>query len=227
VCFGVTACGVGSKSVKGSGNVVARDIEVPSLSRLDVRNAFDVRVSVGSSEKLTIRVDDNLLDLLDVGVSGATLHIGLKPDTNVSDATLEADLTVQALDRMEASGASTIQLEDEIEADSLGVVLSGASELHGILKTSDGHLDLSGASRAEITGSATGLNVSASGASSVDGKGLTVGSLRIDLSGACSAEFTVTDSLSADASGASSLRYQGSPQITRQESSGASSITHG
>jgi hypothetical protein len=49
--------------------------------------------------------------------------------------------------------------------------------------------------------------------------------LVIDLSGASSAAVTVTDVISAGVSGASHLRYAGSPRFTRKEISGASSIT--
>jgi hypothetical protein len=54
---------------------------------------------------------------------------------------------------------------------------------------------------------------------------LTVESLVIDLSGASSAAVTVTDVISAGVSGASNLRYAGSPRFSRKEISGASSIT--
>jgi len=47
----------------------------------------------------------------------------------------------------------------------------------------------------------------------------------INLSGASSAAVTVTDTISADLSGASQLRYGGSPRFSRKEISGASSIT--
>jgi DUF4097 and DUF4098 domain-containing protein YvlB len=126
---------------------------------------------------------------------------------------------------MDASGASSISLADGIEAGKLSVTLSGASRLDGRIKTSDGRLEASGTSRARLTGSATSLDVTESGASGLEAEDLTVASLVIDLSGASSAAVTVTDTISADLSGASQLRYGGSPQFSRKQISGASSIT--
>ena len=226
ICLGTAACGgTSTTSVTGSGSVVSRDIPVSSFSRLKVGRAFDVRVSVGAAETVTVHVDDNLVDELDVGVSGDTLHVDLKSGTSISNATLKADVTVRALENMDASGASSISLADGIEAGKLSVTLSGASRLDGRIKTSEGRLEASGTSRARLTGSARSLDVTESGASGLEAEDLTVASLVIDLSGASSAAVTVTDTISADLSGASQLRYGGSPQFSRKQISGASSIT--
>src|SRR6185295_12759165 len=78
LCLGTAACGgTSTTSVTGSGSVVSRDIPVSSFSRLEVGRAFDVRVSVGAAETVTVHVDDNLVEELDVGVSGDTLHVDL------------------------------------------------------------------------------------------------------------------------------------------------------
>jgi hypothetical protein len=222
-----TACQMVSDSgntVSGSGNIVTRAIQVTPFSKLLVSGSFDVTVSVGSAEAVMVHVDDNLVDSLDVGVSDDELHVGLKSGTSVSNASLEADITVRSLDSLEGSGASTITLSSALAADTMTVTVSGASRLSGPIELGGGSIRLSGASGAELTGSATTVEVTASGASRLDAKGLTIHELTIDLSGASEAEVTVTGSLSAGASGASTLRYAGSPTITRSETSGASSI---
>jgi Putative auto-transporter adhesin, head GIN domain len=223
--FGSAACGGGSSSTTGSGKTESARIAVSSFSRLDVEDTFDVTVSVGQKAAVTIRVDDGHQDALDVGVTDDTLHVRLEPGTSVRDATLEADVTVPTLSRIDASGASQVHLADEIAVDSLELTVSGASALDGAVKISEGRLDVSGASRTNLTGSAVRLDLSVGGASSVRSVAFTAQSLTASLSGASSAELTVTDSLSAEVSGVSALRYKGSPQITRQEISGLSSIT--
>ena len=215
------ACGGGT----GSGKVESERIAVSPFSRLDVENTFDVTVSIGQKAAVVVRVDDAHRDALDVGVTGDTLHVGLEPGTSVGDATLQADVTVPALSGIDVSGASKVHLADQTAADALELVVSGASGLDGPVEISEGRLDVSGASHASLEGSAVRLDLSVSGASSVRGIAFTAQTLTASLSGASSVELAVTDSLSAEASGASSLRYKGSPQITRQKVSGLSSIT--
>jgi hypothetical protein len=181
-------------------------------------------VATGPAEAVTVRIDDNLVDLLDVGVEGDTLRIGLKPSTGTIDATLEADVTVTTLDELSVSGASTVTVAEPVASHDLAVTVSGASRLVAPLGIEGGGIEISGASHVELSGSAAALEVTVSGASDLDAAALSVGELTIDLSGASHAAVTVTTSLSAGASGASSLTYSGSPEITRSDTSGASSI---
>ena len=157
-------CGGGT----GSGTVESQRA-VTSFSRLEVEDTFDVTVSVGQKAAVVIRVDEGHKDALDVSVTGDTLHVGLQSGTSVRDATLEADVTVPALSRIDTSGASQVHLSDEIDADSLELVVSGASTLDGAVEISEGRLDVSGASRANLEGSAVRLDLSVAGASSVRG----------------------------------------------------------
>jgi hypothetical protein len=86
------------------------------------------------------------------------------------------------------------------------------------------HLEMSGASRANLSGTATTSDATLSGASRLTANELSIGDLTIDLSGASNAEVTVMGSLSAAASGASTLRYAGSPTVARSDGSDDSMI---
>jgi hypothetical protein len=104
------------------------------------------------------------------------------------------------------------------------MVVSGAGRLDGTAHVHLATLELSGASNAKLSGSAGRLEVTQSGASQLDAVDLDVSDLAIDLSGASTADVSVTGTISAGVSGASSLRYRGSPTFARREVSGASSI---
>ena len=171
-----------------------------------------------------MRVDDNLVGLLDIGVSDDTLRIGVESGTDVLDATMEAHVTVSSLDELQAAGASTVRLADPLAGDTLGVSISGSSRLAGAVDIDEGTIDLSGSSIAEPSGTARALEARVSGASQFDAPELTVADLTIELSGASLAKLDVTGTLSAGASGASTLRYAGSPVVERSDMSGSSSI---
>ena len=209
---------------RGSGTVVTRRVDVPSFSRLEVSDSFTVDLSVGDVEEVTVRVDDNLVGLLDIGVSDDTLRIGVDPGTDVLDATMEADVIVSSLDELRAAGASIVRLADPLAGDTLGVSLSGSSRLTGPVDIDEGTIDVSGSSIAEPSGTARALEAHVSGASQFDAPELTVADLTIELSGASTANVNATGTLSARASGASTLRYAGSPVVERSDVSGSSSI---
>lgn len=224
VAIAVMLLGAACNTERGSGTVVTRRIDVPSFSRLEVSDSFTVDVSVGDVEAVTVRVDDNLVGLLDIGVSGGTLRIGVESGTDVLGATLEADVTVSSLDELRASRASTVRLTDPLAGDALDVSISGSSRLTGAVDIDEGTIDLSGSSIAEPSGTARGLEAHVNGASQFDAPELAVADLTIELSGASLANVDVTGTLSAGASGASSLRYAGSPVVESSDVSGSSSI---
>ena len=49
-----------TRTVSGSGNVTSTPVPVSTFSRLEMSNAFDVTVSFGDKENVTLRVDDNI-----------------------------------------------------------------------------------------------------------------------------------------------------------------------
>jgi hypothetical protein len=210
--------------VRGSGTVVTKDVAVPSFTRLQVSWGFEVTVAVGPPS-LKLRIDDNLDRYLDVGVEGDTLRIGLRRVSSVSDATLQATVTAPSLAQLQGSGSSRIRLQERRAGDELRVELSGASRLDGPVDLGSMTASLSGASDLELSGRAGSLNASASGASHLMLQQLQVDALEVSLSGASNAEVSVRRTVSASLSGASSLRYRGSPTFTRQDVSGGSSVT--
>jgi hypothetical protein len=210
--------------IRGSGTVVTKDVAVPSFTRLQVSWGFEVTVAVGQPS-LQLHVDDNLDRQLDVGVDGDTLRIGLRRVSSVSDATLRATVTVPSLAQLQGSGSSRIHLQDRLAGDELRVELSGASRLDGPVDLGSMTASLSGASDLELSGRARSVDASASGASHLMLQQLQVDALEVSLSGASNAEVSVRRTISASLSGASSLRYRGSPTFTRQDVSGGSSVT--
>jgi Putative auto-transporter adhesin, head GIN domain len=191
---------------------------------LSVSSAFVVEVSVGSTEAVTVRVDDNMLEHVDVGVSDGRLHIGLARRVSVHSATLRATVVAKSLSEVELTGASQVHLADLLTGPALDVGLSGASMMEGEIGVDQLDLALSGSSRANLAGTTDQMRVQASGASHVDAFELQARSLDIQLSGASQGNVTVTETISAEASGASQLHSRGSPEFTKKEASGASII---
>lgn len=85
-------------------------------------------------------------------------------------------------------------------------------------------INLTGASRAEVHGLTDELRANVSGASKLDADDLWVKNMHITVSGASKAELNVTDSLWAQANGASKIEYQGNPSVQQSISLGASKI---
>lgn len=214
----------GDAVVTGSGRSVSRRISVAGVTALDVGAGFDVRVRIGEPEQATIRMDDNLTGLVESGVVGDRLRLGLVPGASVRNASLTAEVTVANLSRVTANGVSNIQFGTEVAAGRLQIEVAGRSRVTGRTRADQLMLSSSGAGVLELSGDAGRVELSAAGTSGFRLSALTVRDLEAELSGASCATVTVTDTLTARAGGASALRYRGTPRIGRDETSGVSSI---
>jgi Putative auto-transporter adhesin, head GIN domain len=208
-----------------SGKPVSSRLAASGVTRLDIAYGFDVRVTVGQPEVVTVTYDDNLADLLDVGVDGRTLRIQLEPHGTIEDdPTLRAEVTVRRLEEVRIAGASTLDVAGPVQDTGLRLQVSGGSRVAADLGLDRAGAVVSGDSRLRLTGTASMVKVDGSGASDLELAGLSLQHLDIRLSGASVAKVRAEQTIAAQLSGASHLTYTGTPRFTRQDTSGASSI---
>ena len=158
-----------------------------------------------------------------------------------SAAKITEPITVNNL-KIDLTGASTLQ--GIIKCTSLGFDLSGASSanvdcnssgnvdiqetgastMKGSIVGGSTTFDINGASGATIKGSADDLNIQVTGASNFHGYDFVTVSCKVVATGASDVDITVSKTLDAHASGASSIDYKGAAVITNLEVSGAASV---
>ncbi|MGH3775408.1 MAG: GIN domain-containing protein [Pseudonocardiaceae bacterium] len=214
----------GTGSVVGSGRLTSRLIGLSGVSSVVVGAGFVVHLGIGTTEQATITMDDNLTDRVQATVVGDQLLLGLTPGAPVRNATLTAEVTVDHLDRLAASGVSRVILVSAPAGPALHLVATGTSEVTGPIHVDRLQANVSGATTVLLSGQARELHLSGAGTSRLRLADLAVRNLEVVLSGTSHATVTVSDTLAAQAAGASVLRYRGTPNITRQQSSGVSSI---
>jgi hypothetical protein len=221
----VSGCGSLGPGRTPSGTTATKRIDAAGVTRLDVAYGFDVRVSLGQPEAVTVTYDDNLADLLDVRVDGRTLRIQLQPNSNIDHRpTLRAEVTMARLEEIRAYGASTVTVASKLPDSGLRLLVSGSSRVAADLAVDRAEATVSGSSRLELTGTANTLTAQGSGASNLELADLRLRDLDIKLSGASRGSVNVTGTIAAQVSGASKLTYTGTPQFTKRDTSGGSSI---
>jgi len=221
------ACGISAPDVReGSGNIVTIEENFTDFTALDINHAFDVTVQQGDDYSVTIRVDDNFVDDLDIKLQGDALKIGFKStfNTRLKDATFEADITMPDLSAIDVSSASRAEIKGFSSSAPFRANVSSAGSLRGDIDAGNTTLDVSGASNVELAGSGADLTVKASGASTVDLSDFPVGDATVDASDASRVTVNVSGTLDVDASSASNVMYLGNPTLGAIDLSGASSV---
>lgn len=115
-------------------------------------------------------------------------------------------------------------LTSTLASRALQAVVSGAGSVTGPIQIGQVEADVSGAGTLGLSGQVQDLRLRAAGAGRLPLADLAVRHLDATLSGASHAVVTVSDTLAVEATGASMLRYRGTPDITRSQTSGMSSV---
>ncbi len=202
---------------------------VSSFSGIKVSGGIDIYLSQSEDYALAVSaVESKYRDNIRTEIKNGVLTIWYDSDKmgwTRGDKRLRAYISFKNLESLEASGACDIRINGTIEVNTLSLKLSGASDIDGTVKLNNMTMELSGASTVKINGTVQNLKLNASGASDLKNYDLVAENCVAVVSGASDIKLTVTNSISASASGASSLYYKGNPDKKDVATSGASSIS--
>jgi hypothetical protein len=191
--------------IRGSGHVVTVSRNVGSFDAIVASGASTVVVERTGAEGVEVTAEDNLLPYLETEVQGGVLYVGFTEGVNLSPRE-EIFFHVESYEVVEVDASGAVSMELDVGwVPQLWVTLSGASHLLA-------------------WGEADEQDVSVSGASRYDALDLQTRWTRIDASGASLADVWVRETLDVVASGASHVRFRGSPDV-RADVSGASTVT--
>ncbi len=212
------------KPVQGSGRLVTLDENFSDFDRIDIGHTFNVEITHADHYSVTLRIDDNLEEYLDVFQSEQTLELGLKGEFRYKDITLTAQITLPDLQQLQLSGATSARLNDFKLQHDVAISCSGTGKVTGTLNSEDLNVELSGASRLALSGRGKNLILEVSGASTADLGDFLGHDAEVEISGASQATVNLTGTFDGEVSGASTLYYSGAAEPGHIETSGASSI---
>ncbi|MEO8961157.1 MAG: head GIN domain-containing protein [Ginsengibacter sp.] len=201
---------------------------VPAFSGIKVSGGIDIYLSQSEDYALAVSASDQKFrDGIKTEVNNGILIISYDGGNFRLNANrkLRVYTSFNKLVSLEASGASRLIFSNMFEASSVKMELSDASEIRGTVDISNLVLNISGASTVKVSGNVKNLKLNASGASDVKNYSLIADNCVAELSGASDVRITVNESLSARATGASTLYYKGNPQKSDINSSGASNVS--
>jgi len=209
---------------KGNGNVVKQDRKVSSFNGIEVSGAFQVYIKQGDNEAVTVEAEENLMTYIRTEVVNGTLIIETKDRPFHNTTKMTVYVTIKGLKSIDLSGAVDLETQNKLNLSDLKIDVSGASDAKLEITVQKLDLDGSGASKLLFRGSAVDVKMDLSGASEIYAYDMPAASYSVELSGAGKAEINVSKKLSAEISGAGTIRYKGTPTVIDQDVSGAGSI---
>jgi hypothetical protein len=184
------------------GGLVTKSRPVQGFTGVSVGFAGRLIIEQGGAESLEITAGEHILPLIRSEVVGDQLILGLRPDVRLGTShEIVYRLTVRDLTAIEASGASRVEAHG-LRTPALATVFSGASSF-------------------TASGRADHHVMVLSGASHCDAPDLRSHSVIATVSGASYALVSVSQALTAVASGGSTVEYFGDPVVAMTVSGGS------
>lgn len=200
----VSGCATSTKSVTGSGTMIDETREVADFSRIELRTMGQVTVTLGEAAGVQLRVEDNLMPLVETNVRGGWLVIESPPNTTLSPTrTIEINVTMPELVEVKLSGAGLIQA-DGVAVESVTTTIPGSGNVI-------------------LSGTVDRQTVDVSGAGNYDASALASRDAVVNLSGTGNVVVDVSGTLNATLTGTGNILYSGDPSVT-QTGSGTGSV---
>jgi hypothetical protein len=203
--------------------------QVGNFTGIQVSNAVTLYLSQGNEDAVAVscskKSDNNKIktEVVD-GVLKIYLTTGAWNIWDWKDFKVNAYVSTKIINLLKVSGASTVKISDMLTTDKLKLDVSGASSIKGYVIADEFVIKTSGASSVSLTGNAKLSKIEVSGASSFKGYEFNTVRCFAEARGASSINISVSKELSAEANGASNIKYTGNPNILESNATGASSI---
>jgi len=206
----------GVNSVRGRGSLVSRDFNVGSFTTINISGGYEVVFTESNDTRVTVNMQENLFDYLNVNVSGSNLAIDSSRSFNTGrNNTPRIYIYAPTLHGMTIDGAVSTINWSTVRTDDFFIDASGAANVNLDLEVNSLTINAAGAANLNLSGRAVTSDISSAGAVNVSAFNLETERTIITVSGAGSAHVHASYTLEATINGVGSIRYTGNPEVTR------------
>jgi hypothetical protein len=208
----------------------SKNVSIRNFNGVTVSSGIDLYLTQGTTESLTIKGRNDVIENVIVEQNGSEIVIRYKNGVNwgslFRNQSIKVYVNYKTLKKLAASGGSDVYTQNTLKTDILSVTASGGSDVKLALACRDLSLTISGGSDAELKGSAENFSLTASGGSDVDAFAFPVNYAKATVSGGSDANIYVNKILEAGASGGSDVNYKGNASLKKTSSSKSGDINH-
>jgi hypothetical protein len=194
------------------------------FSGIKATEGIDVFIKKGSKESVRVEATGTSLENIITEVSGSYLRVHMRSGNYGGRINAKVYVTYVMVDKISASSAGSVFGEDILEADKIELSASSAGSIEINVSAQLVEASVSSAGQIEVQGKTKRFGVDASSAGQIDAYDLDAQQVTAEASGAGSIKLTVSDDLDARASSGGSIRYHGNPNNSNTNSSSGGSV---
>jgi DUF4097 and DUF4098 domain-containing protein YvlB len=217
--------GWGGKLIKGEGETVKESRNVTGFTGVQSGISADVYLKQGSSFKLEVEGQKNILELLKTEVVNGELKIKFEKGYSIRYKNpLKIYIEAPSYDYLGMSGSGNVKAE-KLSGDKLNISISGSGDFDlGDVQYKLLDLGISGSGNVEIAGSVETTEIHVSGSGDVSADDLKSQKVECHVSGSGNITCNAADVLTAHVSGSGDIRYKGNPKSVKTRVSGSGDV---
>lgn len=115
--------------ITGTGPVVSQTVEVSAFSKFALTGAADVYISIGDTQKVVLKAQQEILDVMTYVVSNDQLTVSFDSDVSVNtDEDIIIEITVPGIEGISVDGAGNFDLIG-VKQDYLTIQINGSANI--------------------------------------------------------------------------------------------------
>jgi hypothetical protein len=159
------------RKVAGTGPVITKNLDLSSFSGIATTGVANVNVTIGTSQSVVLKAQQNIIDIMTYEVVNNTLNIGLKKNISIENyEEIRFDITIPAITKIELTGVGDFVLSGN-DQEELTIILTGVGNVQAFnMKAATCNITTTGVGNCEVN-VIDELNVIISGVGNVYYKG--------------------------------------------------------
>lgn len=199
----------------GNGKVVTTSLPVSGYGAVKNMTSGQVRLRMGSSRSVSVTIDENLVEYLDIHTENDALVIALQPGKSLYRYTkFTVDVTLPTLNEIGVYGSGNISVLNRFNGQSIVMTDQGSGVISGDFEYDHITATILGSGNLKLSGGSDRLDARIYGSGNIQATDFTAGEAVVAINGSGSCTLRVLDSLDARIYGSGSVYYRGYPSIS-------------
>lgn len=213
LCF---ACqSMEAQSVTGKGGIVTESVDMKDVSGISLGISAEVYIQQGSTQKIEIKGQQNIIDLINKKPDGDSWNIEFPKRTSVNDyEKIKIYVTLTSLESLSIGGSGSIIGKGKFnKVDDLDLSIGGSGDIMVDVNADDVSCSIGGSGEITIKGTADEINISIGGSGDIKAVDLKVKNCMVSSAGSGNVDVNVSENLEVSLVGSGDVRYKGSPKV--------------
>lgn len=225
-----------NKVVKANGNYVTKTIYPRDFNHIVLQACNEVEYTQQPGKPaVEVYTSENILEVMDIKVKGATLYIGWKEGYNVRYNDLTVRINSAALQEVNILGSGEFDFKNGLESDQLKLSVAGSGSIEGNgfnctrrmecsiagsgsislegLQTPKIDTSIAGSGEMELKGAAEKAAYDIAGSGEMECEDLEVQNMYVSIAGSGDVTCFAVKTLKVDIGGSGNVRYKGNPEL--------------